>query len=97
MVYYHSVMQIFKTLQTTYPKYIHDKLLGEFSYNTRLAATEVVKLGTDFQAKLSLTEKSFMNRSLLCFNKLPVELRKIPKTDLFKKKLKCWITENIPI
>ena len=37
LVYYHSVISIYKTLQTTYPKYIYTKLSSEFPYNTRLA------------------------------------------------------------
>ena len=42
LVFYHSVMQIYKTKQTSYPKYISDKLNFEFPYNTRLASTESV-------------------------------------------------------
>ena len=97
LAYYHSVLTIYKTLQTTCPRYIHDKLKSQFSYNTRLAASEVVKLGADFQAKLTLTEKSSVNRSTVCFNQLPLDIRKIPKIDTFKKKLKMWVSENIPI
>ena len=97
LVHYHSVLTIYKTLQTTCPKFVHEKLQSEFSYNTRLAASEVVRMGSEFQAKLSLTEKSFMNRSTVCFNQLPLDIRKIPKPDTFKKNLKLWVSENIPL
>ena len=88
---------IYKTLQTTFPKYIHDKLIGEFSYNTRLAASEVINVGAEFKAKLALTEKSFLNRSVLWFNQLPIEIRKIDKIEAFKKNLKLWVLVNISL
>ena len=34
--FYHSVVLMYKTLQTTYPKYIFSKLSSEYPYNTRL-------------------------------------------------------------
>ena len=94
LVFYHSTIFIYKTLQTSHPKYIHDKLQNKFSYNTRLAATQGICMGADFKAKLTLTEKSFMNRSVVSYNVLPLEIRKIPKIDAFKKKLKLWIQVN---
>ena len=97
LVFYHSTILIYKTLQTTFPKYIHDKLIGEFSYNTRLAASEVINVGAEFQAKLALTEKSFLNRSVLWFNQLPIEIRKIDKIEAFKKNLKLWVLVNISL
>ena len=97
LVFYHSVVLIHKTLVTKYPKYIHNKLSSEFPYNTRLAESEAVRMGADFQAKLELTEKSFMNRGTVDFNKLPTELRKISKNDEFKIRLKKWVVENCKI
>ena len=61
LVFYHSVILIFKTLQTGYPKYIYNKLASEFPYNTRLAQSEAVRMGPDFRSRLELTEKSFIN------------------------------------
>ena len=37
LVFYHSVILVYKTLLTTYPKYIFQKLSTDFPYNTRLA------------------------------------------------------------
>ena len=97
LVVYHSAVLIFKTLKTTYPKYIYKKLSSEFPFNTRLAQSESVRMGPEFQSKLELTEKSFMSRATLSFNKLPATLRQIPKIELFKKKLKVWVQENCKI
>ena len=97
LVFYHSVSLIHKTLITKYPKYIFSKLSSEFPYNTRLAESESVRMGTEFQAKLDLTERSFMNRATLNFNQLPTDLRKIQKCETFKLKLKKWVIENCEI
>ena len=94
LVFYHSVILIYKTLQTTYPKYIFSKISTEFPYNTRLAQSDSVRMGLEFQAKLELTEKSFMNRATVSFNMLPTELRQIQKIENFKKRLKVWVKEN---
>ena len=77
LVFYHSVVLIYKTILTTYPKYIHSKLSTQFPYNTRLAQTDSVRMGPEFKAKLELTEKTFMNRATVSYNLLPAELRKI--------------------
>ena len=95
LVFYHSTIQIYKTIQTTYPKYIYYKLANEFPYNTRLAQSEAVRMGPDFKAKLEITKGSFMNRATVNYNQLPESLRKIPKIGTFKKKLKIWVIENV--
>jgi hypothetical protein len=48
------------TITTKSPKYIFSKLSSEFPYNTRLAESESVRMGPDFQAKLDLTERTFI-------------------------------------
>ena len=97
LVFYHSVVLIYKTILTTYPKYIHSKLSTQFPYNTRLGQTDSVRMGPEFKAKLELTEKTFMNRATVSYNLLPAELRKIPTLDGFKQKLKEWVLENVKI
>ena len=90
LAFHHSVIIIYKTLQTSYPKYIFDKLATEFPYNTRLAQSEAVRMGSDFQCRLDLTKRSFMNRATISFNQTQ-------KIEVFKKKLKTWVQENIRI
>ena len=95
LVYYHSVILVHKTLQNKSPQYIYTKLASEFPYNTRLASSESVRMGPDFQTKLSLTEKSFMNRATLSYNLLLTSIRKIQSVEVFKKNLKSWVLANI--
>ena len=97
LVHYHSIIQIHKTLATTYPQYIFKKLSSDFPYNTRLAQSESVRMGLEFQSKLDITEKSFMNRATCAFNELPTEIRKIAETETFKFKLKEWVMMNCSI
>ena len=97
LAFYHSVVQVFKTIQTKYPKYIYSKLNNQFPYNTRLAQTESVRMSSEFKSKLELTERSFMNRATSNFNSLPQELRKLSKLENFKKQLKQWVEENVKI
>ena len=97
LVFFHSVALIHKTLQTTFPKFIFNKLSTEFPYNTRLAQSESVRMGPEFKSKLELTEKSFMNRATVSYNHLPATLRKISSLEKFKKQLKVWVLENFRI
>ena len=97
LTFYHSVILIYKTLQISCPKYIYSKLSSEFPYNTRLSQSDSVRMGSEFQCKLELTEKSFMNRATLQFNKLPAELRQTEKIETFKRKLKTWVLENYKV
>ena len=94
LVFYHSVISIYKTLQTSYPRYIFNKLARQFPYNTRLAQSKPVRMGSAFQSRLELTEKSFLNRATVSYNKLPTEIRQIGKLESFKIQLKKWVLEN---
>ena len=96
-MFHHSVILIHKTILTTYPKYIFNKLSSQFPYNTRLAESETVRMGPEFQCKLDITERSFMNRATSSYNLLPTEMRKMQKMDSFKLKLKTWVLENCRI
>ena len=96
LVFYHSVILVYKAVKITFPRYIHSKLSSEFPYNTRLAESQAVRMGGEFKSKLELTEKSFMQRSTLSYNQLPTSLRQVQKLENFKKQLKTW-QKNITI
>ena len=79
LVTYHSVILIHKTVMANAPQYIYSKLSTEFPYNTRLAESEALRMGPEFQAKLDITRRSFMNRGPLSYNLLTADLRKVSK------------------
>ena len=97
MVFFHSANLIYKTIQTTYPKYLFSKLSSEFSYNYRLAQSDKGRMGPEFKSKLELTEKSFMNMGTVSFNQLPSEIRQKTKMEIFTKKLKVWVMQNYQV
>ena len=83
LAFYHSVVLIKKTLHTTYPKYLYDKLTLKFPYNTRLADSSSVRMGSELRARLDLTERSFINRATSSYNKLPATLREATEIKVF--------------
>ena len=95
----HSTVLVHKTLQSGAPKYLFNRFTehGEFPYPTRLAASETIRMGSAFNSRLSITEKSFVNRGMKFYNSLPVELRRISSLNTFKTHLKDWIKENVPL
>ena len=97
LVIYHSVILIHKTILTKAPRYIYDKLSSEFPYNTRLAESEALRMGPEFQAKLEITRRSFMHRGTSYYNLLPADLRKVRKLEDFKVKVKTWVADNFSI
>ena len=97
LVFFHSASLIYKTIKTTYPKYLSSKLSSEIPYNTRLAQSDAVRMGPEFKAKLELTEKSFMNRGTVSFNQLPSDIRQTTKVESFRKKLKVWVMQNCQV
>ena len=97
LAFYHSIIQVYKSKQTTYPKYIHSKLAADFPYNTRLADSKAVRMGAEFKSKLEITEKSFMPRATVNYNLLPTSIRQIETVEAFKEKLKAWVSENVAL
>ena len=68
LVVYHSVILMHKTLQTTFPRYIYNKLASEFPYSISLAELQAVRMGPEFRSRLEFTERSFMQRATVSFN-----------------------------
>ena len=64
---YHSVILVYKTLQTTFLRYICNKLASEFPYSISLAELQAVRMGPEFRSRLELTERSFMQRATVSF------------------------------
>ena len=94
LVFYHSNVLIHKVLLTSQPQYIHERLPTEFTCNTRLAASNSLRVALTKRANLSLTGNSFINRSIKSYNLIPAELRQLTSLTTFKSKLKIWVAEN---
>ena len=92
---YHSIVLTYKIIQDRNPIYFNEKLSTSFPYRTRKGKARAINIGP--QNKLSLTDNSFRWRASRLWNKLPPDIRTIPKLPQFKSKLKKWILENIDI
>ena len=49
------------------------------------------------ESKLSISRASFYYRGSRLYNQLPASLINIPKVDVFKKSIKRWVKDNIPL
>ena len=98
-MYYHTVIQVHKTLGTGSPVYLYKKLTqgGHYPRDTRQSRTSSIRLGPTFSTRLALTRNSFRWRGAVWYEDLPVEIRKEQKLNSFKKKLNVWVKINIDL
>ena len=92
LAFYHTVLQVHRTLVTKVPSPLYDSLSSVYPYNTRSAAAENIRFGESFRSE----QLSFRSRARLQYNQVPVEVR-TGSLDTVKRKLKNWIKLNVPI
>ena len=91
LIFYHTVLQAHKTLQTGVPRPLHHSLSEQYPRNTRNAASGQIRHGNNF-----LSTSTVKYRAMQCYNRVPVSERS-GSTATVKKKLKKWIQMHIPI
>ena len=91
LIFYHTVLQVHKTLKTGVPKPLHQSLTGAYPRNTRRAASGQIRHDENFVSK-----STFKYRAMQSYNSVPVSVR-VGTTATVKRKLKQWIKTNIPI
>ena len=92
LVEYYTILQAHKILTTGRPAILYDSLTsGQIHpYSTRSVANGNIRLPTN------TSKRSFMNRAMLCYNRVPASI-KVGTIGTVKKKLKTWIKENVPL
>ena len=90
LVFYHSVLQIFKVRQS---KNLYNMFSWSFIYNTRQAEGGLIRLMG--KPKLDINKSSFRWRAANQYNQLPAEIRLCTTLDSFKIRAKIWIRENV--
>ena len=96
LAFYHSVLLVFKVRQSREPRYLYNMHNSwSYSYTTRQAENGLVRVVQ--KPKLELTRESFRLRAANSYNQLPANIRTCTKVELFKKMVKTWTMENIPI
>ena len=91
LVFYHTVLQVHKTLKTGMPKPLHQSLTGAYPRHTRRAASGQIRHDENFSS-----QSTFKYRAMQSYNSVPVSVR-VGTTATVKRKLKQWIKTNIPI
>ena len=94
LIFYHSVLLVFKVRLNKSPKYLHSMHnSGSYQYRTRQAESGIIKLVG--RPKLELTKSSFRYRAANDYNQLPPEIRNSETIENFKMKTKTWIKANV--
>ena len=101
---YHSLVLVYKILANKSPQYLYEKLSGNhlsLHYRTRFVTNQDqnqnIRLDPDSKAILEIANRSFKYRVINQWNQLPVEIKQVSKIDIFKKMLRKWVQENVPI
>ena len=95
LVYYHTILQVYKVRKYGRPTYIYRKISEEFNQRTRLAVGNGIR--ETFKIKSSERRRSFIPRAIRSWNALPTSLRQVDKLNKFKKELKLYVKNNVKI
>ena len=91
LVFYHTVLQLWKTMRTKRPAHIYSQM--ELT-RTRSASTGNLKIPS---RKTTLATKSFIVRAPKYWNEIPSEIRECDTLNQFKSKLKKYIKQHVPV
>ena len=89
LFYYHSVLQVYKTLRNGAPRSLFLSLTCKYPRETRIATAGNIR-------QISRCGATFTSRASQFYNSVPVDVR-TGSLPAVKSKLKKWITLNIPI
>ena len=92
---YHTLTMMYKVLKTGAPSYLYMKLCSSFPYKTRFSVNQNIRMGPEFHAENSLTQRSFRWRGSQLWNSLPAGLKTVGKLSTFKWKTRKWVLDNI--
>ena len=95
LIEFHSLLLVYKMRKEGKPVYFQDKFWQQSAYKTRLCKNN--GLTQSSKIKSDLYKQSFVPRSSFSWNKLPATLRLSPTLKSFKKQLKKWVREKVPI
>ena len=93
MIFYHSMVLVFKIKQERKPTYLHEKLSKVFICSTRLASSNAIKKTEKIDS--DLRKDSFVPRSSTEWNSLPTKIRNLKELKNFKTELRSWIKKNV--
>ena len=89
MIFYCTLLQTFKTINTGLPRGLYCSLSSEYARNTKNAAVGQIKSSGKSTA-------TFHYRATQFYNSVPAEVSS-GSVPAFKAKLRKWIKTNVPI
>ena len=94
LVAYHSLILLHKVIVNKTPQYIYSRL----KFNERDSRTsDNMMLVENRRYKTATASRSFLPRTIKDWNKLPIDIRSTENHVFFKKQVKIFIKDNIPI
>ena len=90
LIFYHSALTVFRSVSTKQPLYLSQHLVTVHPYPTCGGLRVEGHHG-------GLASQSFLVRAAKEFNTIPADIRMSRTLPAFKKQLKKWAKENIPL
>lgn len=97
LVFFHTVILLYKTRQNETPKYLYDMTSTELNYRTRAENPGKLRTVADYIPEQGLNWKSYKWRSTRFWNQLPPEIKLMNNLIQFKGKLKSWVLLNVDV
>ena len=97
LVVYHTVVLVHKVLLSGTPKHLFNLFNEDYNVKTRLDDQKLLKPEQTKAPKKDLAMDSFRWRSIQDYNLLPLAIRSTSPFLKFKRLVKTWISENIPL
>ena len=96
LVVYQTNILVHKTLLSSKPHYLHDRLSSDNNhmYRTRQHSTGGIRMDQTYRYKSDLPQKSFRYRGAHNYNTIPAVIRTTRNMATFKTKLKRWLKMN---
>ena len=94
LIFFHSALVVYRTSESGTPVYLAQYLSTDHPLNTRQNTQGTIRLTGHHGA---IVENSFLRRAARSYNIIPRDIRSARTVHSFKKKLKTWIKNNIPI
>ena len=103
LVVYHNCLSVYKIKYHSKPAYFSDRFGGiahddedPVSRRTRLSLTDGIRL-QGYRIRNNLEKQSFVYNSINSWNSLPPQIRQSMSMASFKRNLREWILQTIPI
>ena len=73
LVFFHTVVLLFKTLQNESPDYLYSMAVTDYNYKTRAKDSGKLRLVSEYKVDHELNLKSYRWRSIRSWNQLPLD------------------------